>query len=272
MLCPAPSVCEGTQIGGDSLPQSYWLFSARLVPAGLPRKCACYKSDGGGIRNLPDALCAIVERLKILNASLVNLAGDGMTTLRLIKLQIVQINSSVLLLALAVLITASAFVCSESGRTSDLILHRNLWRRLGITDYTFVYEEICVGCGKDVRSHVTNGVVSTLVDVDSGVVIYSNLREESSVHSGVSEHTPGITTIDQLFALIQEAKPWAGDGFYVSYNAEIGYPEMIPWAGDGFYVSYNAEIGYPEMIVEYSTDPNVMDGFYGVRILSFARS
>ena len=71
------------------------------------------------------------------------------------------------------------------------------------------------------------------------------------MHSGVSEHTPGITTIDQLFALIQEAKPWAGDGFYVSYNAEIGYPEMI---------------------VEYSTDPNVMDGFYGVRILSFARS
>ena len=48
--------------------------------------------------------------------------------------------------------------------------------------------------------------------------------------------------------------------------------EEKPSANEEVLVSYNADLGYPEMFLIYPTDPNVMDGFYRVSILSFARS
>lgn len=157
------------------------------------------------------------------------------------------------MLLLAILIMVSAFVCSESGRTSELILHRNIWRKSGITDYTLEYQEIRPFGGEYIRSHVTNGVVSTLEHAGSGIVIYPNSRERPDAYSGMSErkvnYLLSIATIDGLFAMIQEERPWNRDDASVSYNAELGYPEM--------FLIYHRE---------------AIDGFYGIRILSLSPS
>ena len=89
----------------------------------------------------------------------------------------------------------------------------------------------------------------------SGIVIYPDSREGPVAYSGMSDrevnYLLSISTIDGLFALIQEEKSSALSGVYVGYNAELGYPEMF---------------------VIFSTDPEVMDGFYGIMIPSLSPS
>lgn len=181
------------------------------------------------------------------------LAANSITESALRGARDLELNSRVVMLLLAALITVSAFVCSESGKASDLIIHRNIWRKSGITDYTFEFQEILHFGGKHIRSHVTNGVVSTLEHAGSGVVIYPNSREGPDAYPGMSErkmnYLLSIATIDGLFAMIQEERPWSRDEASVSYNAELGYPEM--------FLIYHRE---------------AMDGFYGIRILSLSPS
>ena len=181
------------------------------------------------------------------------LAANGITESALRGARDLELNSRVVMLLLAALITVSALVCSESGQASDLIIHRNIWRKSGITDYTLEYQEIRPFGGEYIRSHVTNGVVSTIEHADSGVIIYPNSREGPDAYAGMSErkmnYLLSIATIDGLFAMIQEERRWNRDDSSVSYNAELGYPEM--------FLIYHRE---------------AIDGFYAIRILSLSPS
>lgn len=180
-----------------------------------------------------------------------------MIAMRLSGMLGVHMISSLRLLVLAALLTVSAFVCSESRRTSELELHRRIWHRAGITDYTLVYEEICMFCGKDIKSYVKNGVVVTLEFVESNVLIYSRSSEGVYVHPDISymiadlDYQLSISTIDGLFDQIQTD---------------------IPWGTERFGVIYNPDLGFPEMFVRGDPDPRVMDGFWGIRVLELSPS
>ena len=190
------------------------------------------------------------------------MAGKGMIALAFSRARGVQIASSLRLLALAVLLTSCAFISSESGLISDFRLHRNIWYKSGISDYTLVYEHVCWGvppCMKDFRSYVTDGLPIALEYADSNVPIYSNNSEGIYVHPDIS-HIVGdlsdelsIATVDGLFSLV------------LSLIQEKG-----SWRRNDMWVNYNAELGYPERFMIYSTDPEVMDGFYGIFILSLS--
>lgn len=137
---------------------------------------------------------------------------------------------------------------------SNLSLHRNIWYRSGIRDYVYEFEEVCLPgglCGKDIRSHVSNNVVETIVYADSGLIIYSNSNDGIYVHPDIANSVDSllnISTIDGLFILIQRLISWKPDGIGVGYDAEFGYPR-------GFGVDHQVE---------------AIDEEYGVIVLAFS--
>lgn len=232
-------------------------------------------------------------------SNLLNFVGEDVPYLRLSGMCDVQFRSIFLLLTLAALLMTCGFACGDSGRTTadqvqvdsdgseqtvvgqtqddldrrrtkadmvfqaqaDLNLHRNLWYRSGIRDYTYVYRIVCIGCNKVFTSYVTNNVVVALEyaseHVDSNVLIYSNFSKGVYVHPNISyivsdlDYHLSISTIARLFDILQME---------------------ILFGLDGLGMNYDSELGYPEMFIRNTTDPKVIDGFYGIWILSLSPS
>ena len=105
----------------------------------------------------------------------------------------------------------------------ELDSHLSLWQQARLGNYTYEYNVLCEcldNLGQPVKVTVTDGVIESVVYVESGEL----------VHSGdppVVEGSPRYYMINGLFEVIQDAIDNEPDQLTVSYDSEFGYPTNI---------------------------------------------
>ena len=127
-------------------------------------------------------------------------------------------SSTLKRLILALVVATAAAACSSSTEPSDLSDNREKWRETGIASYDIRFRLICfcvLETTEPVILQVRNRAIVAVTRVSDGRPV------------DPSEWRGRYYTVDEMFALISEARARGADEVRVAYDSGLGYPTEV---------------------------------------------